>query len=305
MRIRKGRLFGTLNGGIGAADTALSITPDVNSSALPLVGGLSIMVLILEPDTAQEEIVWITSCATAAVSGITVLRGQEGTAAIPHATGVVYKHGPTLYDYVSINDRAWHRDSPNVNDDEFNGGVLDPAWVTTISSGSASFVVGSDSLSVKVSGQAGSSAVSILKPLNGFSIGNTIETAVRRMWIDSYIMAGPFLANGTSTGSNALFQMPYSNQLSTRYGTIGSISADFGSFTAAGIAASGALLYERMTWVAANTFQTSWSTDGVQWTSFGHGPYTWNVTPTYMGFGTTTWGGGNEALASYEYFRVI
>jgi hypothetical protein len=307
-RLRKKNITGTLNGSLAAGATTLAITPDATSDSLPAVSSPFIMAVTIEPDTANEEVIWITSCSAAATSSITIVKGQENTNDITHSTGVAYKHGPTILDHPPTNnDSAWTRaTTATTNDDEFNESALDSAWVTVLPSGTQSLTVGADSLSVKVNSNGASTAACCIKPLNGFAIGNMIETAVRTLTIQNYIMAGPILTNGTTTSSSCVWLMPYwfvdACHLSLRSGAINNISSSLFDFS---FNIRDGLLYQRLKWVAANSFQAFFSTDGVQWTDFGQGAKAITLTPTNMGFGTSTWGGTNDSLASYEYFRVI
>ncbi len=308
-RIRQGQVFGVLNGGITNVATTIAITPDAGSGGLPAVAAPYIMALILEPDTANEEVVWITSCAATAVSGIIVMRGQETTLNVAHLNGVPYKHGPTLLDYPikQIQDHRWATGAATVNDDEFDGGVLDGSWTQVVPSGTQSVLVGNDTCSVKVKGTTAGSACGLVKPLNGFGIGNSIETAVRYLTSESYLMTGPLLCDGLTAGSNYAWMSNYSYpnsilQLQFYKGTF-TTAVGSGSPGISGIITGP--LFSKIKWVAANSFQPFWSPDGVQWTDFGLGAQSITLTPTYMGFGTSSYGGAQDVIASYEYFRVV
>ncbi|MBV8194774.1 MAG: right-handed parallel beta-helix repeat-containing protein [Candidatus Dormibacteraeota bacterium] len=53
----------------------------------------------LEPGTPRYEVVYLTAFTAGAGSG-TVLRAREGTAAVPHLSGVAWSHSPTAYDFL-------------------------------------------------------------------------------------------------------------------------------------------------------------------------------------------------------------
>jgi hypothetical protein len=56
-------------------------------------------VVIFEPNTAAEEITYLTVYSTGAPLDATITRGQEGTGAPAHALGVSWTHGPTAQDF--------------------------------------------------------------------------------------------------------------------------------------------------------------------------------------------------------------
>ena len=75
------------------SNTATSIT--VNSAS-NLMGGVSLssgdqFTLAINPDTANEEIVFATAVDTG-TNSLTIVRGRAGTSAIGHATGSTVKH---------------------------------------------------------------------------------------------------------------------------------------------------------------------------------------------------------------------
>jgi hypothetical protein len=55
-------------------------------------------VLEIEPNTANYEIAYLTAYTAASLDG-TITRGQEGTSAPAHITGVPWAHGPTAQDF--------------------------------------------------------------------------------------------------------------------------------------------------------------------------------------------------------------
>jgi hypothetical protein len=57
-------------------------------------------VLVLEPNTANYEIVWLTVYTAGSPNG-SILRGQEGTSPVTHAAGVSWEHGPTAQDFAA------------------------------------------------------------------------------------------------------------------------------------------------------------------------------------------------------------
>jgi hypothetical protein len=61
-------------------------------------------VVIVNPGTTFEEIIYLTAFTAAATSG-TVLRAQEGTSGLAATGGAPWIHGPTAYDYLAAADQ--------------------------------------------------------------------------------------------------------------------------------------------------------------------------------------------------------
>lgn len=90
----------TLQTGIGTSDT--SVTVPSTSAATLLLGGVSLasgnvdqFTVVLDPDTANEEIVFVTGVSGAS---LTVVRARAGTAAVSHLSGAVVRHSLTSDD---------------------------------------------------------------------------------------------------------------------------------------------------------------------------------------------------------------
>jgi hypothetical protein len=109
-----------------AAPTALS--SPVSNSAVSLVvaattgfPGSFPYTLIVDPDTASEEVVEVTA---ASGTTLTVVRGRDGTSGQSHTAGAVVKHGVSARDF----------DEPNAHIQEGDGanphGLPDSAWDT-------------------------------------------------------------------------------------------------------------------------------------------------------------------------------
>lgn len=119
---------------------------------------------------------------------------------------------------------------------------------------------------------------------------------------------GVCFTDGTAAGSNvaAAFMTHLSSPAFYYYsGTLTDINAAFAS--AAGVMQSTyARFYVRMVWKAANTFNAQWSPSGAagSWTGFGLADQSKTMTPTHFGPIVTTWGGAEECVATFRYFRV-
>lgn len=102
-----GVLCGTVLPTLGAAltdDVGTTITfADVlnfgGTQAVPTFADPIYLPLVIDPDSATEEIVWLTAYTEGATTG-TILRAQENSIGIAHSNGAPIVHGPTAADAV-------------------------------------------------------------------------------------------------------------------------------------------------------------------------------------------------------------
>jgi hypothetical protein len=66
-------------------------------ASLPVVTAPDLLAIVLDPDSATPEIVWVDSHVASATS-VTALRAKEGTSAREHASGTAWAHTITAYD---------------------------------------------------------------------------------------------------------------------------------------------------------------------------------------------------------------
>jgi hypothetical protein len=76
---------------LGAQLSAGATSITLNTGAWPTVSSPDTLTLVIEPDTANEEIVYVTA-HTSGSSSATIIRAQESTADITHANGSAVKH---------------------------------------------------------------------------------------------------------------------------------------------------------------------------------------------------------------------
>ena len=67
------------------------------SPSFPTIATPDYAVIVVQPDTANEEIIYLTAFTAAGTSG-TVVRAQEGTSGATY-TGTAWIHGPTVLDF--------------------------------------------------------------------------------------------------------------------------------------------------------------------------------------------------------------
>lgn len=91
---------GTITLSSGGTTATFGAAPAFTTIAAP-----DIAVIIVEPDTANEEVIYVTAY-TAAATTATVLRGQEGTASVAHSSAA-WVHGPTAADYKTAASRMF------------------------------------------------------------------------------------------------------------------------------------------------------------------------------------------------------
>jgi hypothetical protein len=96
----------TLSSAIGSADTTMTV-----GSATTILGGITIsagetFTLVINPDTALEEIVDVYSASANPVSSntLTIVRGRDGSTAQEHSAGAVVRHMAIGRDYRESNE---------------------------------------------------------------------------------------------------------------------------------------------------------------------------------------------------------
>ena len=95
-RLRQNFVGGTVDDNpLGIAATTLTSS---ELAGLQAITAPEIAVLVLDPDAAAPEIVYVTA-HTAAATTATIARGKEGSAAAEHALDTPWKHVPTAEDF--------------------------------------------------------------------------------------------------------------------------------------------------------------------------------------------------------------
>lgn len=317
------RLRGNFLSGTVADNPLLVGATTLNSAALatvPVVANGDYLPITFDPAgiNGAPEIAYITAHTSAAATA-TIQRAREGTGARQHATGVTWINSPTTEDFRGVNkDRTYSRGSTaHALDDEFDDGVLDPAWVRydIVNAGTNVYTEGADCLSMYDPGgdTADRMAHVLAKPLGGLTFPITIEAGFRflRRYATNYQMFGLCMTDGLVAASRGLWMMPFSH---TGVATAWNFSTR--SWTAIGSVAGvslgdenweliGGPLHMRMRWSAANTFQAFYSVDAVTWIQ--RAPTTnmsFTLTPTHIGVCQSTWGGANPVVGTVDYFRV-
>lgn len=99
-RLRANNISGTASGNpitLSSGGTTTASWP--SAPVFPTIVAPDYYTIVVEPDTANEEIIYLTAFTAAATSG-TVTRAQEGTAGVTH-TATAWVHGATAADFKS------------------------------------------------------------------------------------------------------------------------------------------------------------------------------------------------------------
>jgi hypothetical protein len=105
----------TLSSAVTSSGTSITVV-----SATSLLGGVTVaanevFTIVIDPDTALEEIVDVVSAAGNPVSGntITLVRGRDGSTGTAHSAGAVVRHMAIGRDYREANDHINDSTSPH------------------------------------------------------------------------------------------------------------------------------------------------------------------------------------------------
>jgi hypothetical protein len=100
-RLRANNLGGSTGASLGSSSSGTSQAITGLFAVAPAFATIvapDYYVVIFEPNTANEEITYLTVYTSGSLDG-TITRGQEGTGAPAHISGVSWTHGPTAQDF--------------------------------------------------------------------------------------------------------------------------------------------------------------------------------------------------------------
>jgi len=202
-------------------------------------------------------------------------------------------------------DTAASSEGPGgTDDDEFDDSAI-TGWTALTVSGTATWTEDQDVLSVLFHSQSGGNSAAQLKAINGSPTAPIeIITAVRGLTIQNHTVVGIVFTDGVVSGSKSLLvRCNFSNStIAVESGTLGNIVQNVLSVQTMQ-QPIGTWMYLKNTWTAANTWQGEFSPDGVTWSDFGFGTDTFTMTPTHYGLAVTSFDGGSDRIASFEFFR--
>jgi len=282
----------TLNGGMTAADTTLTVSLGSNWPIVPFIVKV------------ENEIMRVTDLTGFVM---TVDRAYDNsTPAAIHPSGAAVKHVLTQDDFVHQPRSVIYSPPFGTYDDEFDNATDDLAKVNI---GTSTWSEDYGSHDVVFSGQATSEVTANIKSIGLIGIGSGVEAGVRAIGTSNFIKAGVCFSSGGTTTDNLIWQhitlSPDSNtaEIEMRSGTFQAATTQqfvdtYGYF--------GGYVHMRLVWVGINQYRAWWSMSGSGWTDFGKGiqVITGVNPPTRFGMAVSAWGGTSDKLAAFEYLRI-
>lgn len=195
------------------------------------------------------------------------------------------------------------------DDDEYDDATSAVFYTEVSPTGTPNWTIANHSLNANFSGISASDVCAFLKPVTLID-GDWLETSIRYLTqAVNYTFMGLIIADGTTTTSNALTVCAFisaatTGKMDVRYdkGTITNLSAS-GSDTTFDLSNTGALRLQ-----LKRTNSTTYSyllapENGGVFSGFGSASFDPGFTPTHAGLCVSNWGSGNQAIASFDYFR--
>jgi len=190
----------------------------------------------------------------------------------------------------------------HTDDQEFNGTI---GGTAQDASGTITWTQSRGILSAAYEDTSPGSSPCRLYALTPTTFPVTIETAIRTIGEDGkYPLGGICLTDGTATSANLVgcAYVAATFDASMYSGTIASSSSTTNDIVESPVSL---LIYMRLIWTATNTFEATWSIDGVSWSKFATTSTSKTITPTHFGafiggMDTAT----SVAITSFEYLRV-
>lgn len=101
-RVPQANIHGTFPSGLSNVATSATVAFDTSSATKNALATGDYFVVVVEPDTLNEEVIYVQGPLLAgATTWPSILRGQESvSAAITHAAGAIWRHGPTVQDFI-------------------------------------------------------------------------------------------------------------------------------------------------------------------------------------------------------------
>ena len=206
-------------------------------------------------------------------------------------------------------------------DDDFFGQDSSGDYTEQTVTGTATWTISRGLLSVKANGQSAGDVSAYLKSITSASSPMTIEAAIKSLPLTATTSGDRFqigfgFTDGTAAASNSAIAA-YSTVTDQEADPDGFVRMSGGTLTDWENATNTltriqrsanpfGLLYMRLIWTAANSFQMALSTDGVSWTALLSTTLSKTITPTHFGFvvaskATTS---GEDLITSFDYLRV-
>jgi hypothetical protein len=201
------------------------------------------------------------------------------------------------------------------DDDEFDDGTIDPAWVAQTVSGTAAWTEDGDVMACLFAGQTANDIAALLRPIPaGATAPLTVETAMRVMTIQTQVaMVGIVLTDGTGPTANCVWALLNFASNGVTYlraytGTLTAFSATSPMTSNISNVQVMPWMHVRVVWESTDTFSVWGSPTGTDgsWTSLGVASFAKTMTPTHMGLAVSTNGiAGSDRVGAFEYLRAI
>lgn len=294
----------TLNGGITSSATTLVLTSATNFPSMQFR-------LIVD-----DEIMY---CSSRSGTTCTVIRGFEGTTAASHLDlapiAAIVTAGAMeaiRNDIMAMMGDGRKPITANTYGDEFDVNSMSGAWTTVFGTGTGetynTTVQDRFCTTQLVRGSNTAQWTAYMKNTGSLTAGNSIEGCFRA-WSPGggFPHVGLFMSDGATYGSGTQMSFCYSvheNLLVLRYlqNYLGQVATNyFGYFQALNTPD----IHLKLTYKGSDTYDTFVSVDGIQWWQFqsnvscGAG-----ITPSWVGFGMTTWSMPFPTNHSCRFFRT-
>lgn len=269
--------------------------------------------------TVANDTIWDAkgdlAVATAADTASRLAVGTDGyvlTADSAQSTGVKWDAvsggagGATLAQAARV---PWYNPFTVSGDsDEFDNGSF-TGW-TTVDSGShtPTLTEANDFLSIYHPGNDATAELhAYMKTPASFNTGKTIECAFRGNGIaQTNNLFGLIMADGTTYGAGAQVF------LRLNPATPGVVISNFTNYSTNGTASNSGwsagtptgMIFFRLVYTAANTFQAYSSVDGTSWLDLFGGTKSYTLTPTSLGFAFSSWAGTNPYTWCLHYVKI-
>jgi hypothetical protein len=284
-------------------DSVTSITVD-NGSSFPLAN----FRLIIEDE--------ILFCSSRSGTTLTVRRGAESTTPSSHADNTPVRHIFTAgaldayrEDLFASLGYGRRPTSGNTYGDEFDDESF--TGFTQVESGSGPFVVVTErdhmASIYHPGGAAGAQFTAFMKNVGSRSSGDWISVCFRDFCpTQSYPIFGLFFSDGATynSGVQAGFQWSQAEDAMVMRGMTGFDNATFSSTVTMDASVDMSQIHLKLEYRGTNQYHAYVSGDGVNWIKFFNNSNPCTLTPTYAGFGITTWGGSLPYVASVKNFRT-
>lgn len=317
------RRYAGLSGTIGSGNLTNSATTHTFTAPLvygdaaspttvpTLTGTDDFLLSILDASGNLSEVIKVTAYNSSTGAATTIVRGQEGTSGVSHASGNEVVLAAYASDF-GAKDLLYRPASGQLTINEFNDGSLTGYTQVDKSGGSGriTWVEEGDSLyATTLGGDSASELHAQLIPLADFggSLATNDAIITRTTYqtnpnATDHVMAGCVLSDGTATtGTKQVAAFGYQR------GSWG-VCEDFTNFQTGGtLSQSSGFGYWPSCWfrlvkTGTSTWRTDISSNGIHWIT-SVGTATQSFTPTHVGVFASSWGTSTVGFVGFDLLR--